>query len=259
MNKPLNEPRKILAILIGTLWIPVILFCAHLLNSVRNGTVFSFSILSLVLLLILLSIRWLSRYLGSGKLTMVRIRKQFFYGLLIPLCLLTVFAMIYSKFIAQDIIQQIYLIKELSVILMFLYIANSFFIVIRLDKQSLLTGRKIEAKEHYHEKVLVYHKGAYVPINLMEIALIYQQRQINWLITFDGEQHILDLSLKAIQEILDEKHFFKINRSHIVHKDAVDKFSSGSYGKINIILKINEITSTVSKDRAKDFRRWFYK
>ena len=109
-----------------------------------------------------------------------------------------------------------------------------------------------------HDKVIVYHKGAYGPVRLIEIALIDQRNQINWLITFKEEKHILDLSLMEINDVLGTKQFFKINRSQIVNKEAICKFRSGSFGKIELTLNVNAINATISKDRAKDFRKWFY-
>lgn len=263
MNKLPKKAHHMFEFLIWLLWIPVILFCSQLIISGRNGTIFHFILVVLLLLFILLSIRWLSKYLegttSAATPILARIRKQFLYGFIAPLFALAILASVYDEFINENAIQQIYLIKELSIVIMFLYVANSFYLVIHVDRKLSLSTVKVEEIENYNEKVLVYHQGAYVPINLMEIALIHQLGQINWLVTFEQEEHILDLSLKSIQEILSPKHFFKINRNQIVHKDAIDKFSAGRYGKINVVLKIKELTSTVSKDRAKDFRKWFYK
>lgn len=256
-------PQYILMFLLWILWIPVILFCSHLLVSGRGGSNFYFISVALVLLALLLGVRWLSIYLDNSLSTIehsiVRIRKQFLYGFLVPVATILILALIYDSLIDDDAIQPNHLLRELSVAMMFFYVANSFHLVLHIDRPFLLTTVKVEEKKQFHEKVLVYQKGSYLPINLMEIALIYQHDQINWLITFEEEEHILDLSLKSIQEILNAQYFFKINRNQIVHKDAIHKFNAGSYGKINIELKIKNITSTVSKDRAKDFRKWFYK
>ncbi|RYG22301.1 MAG: LytTR family transcriptional regulator [Chitinophagaceae bacterium] len=264
MNSLLYKSGKAVTVIIGMLWIPVILFCTHLLVSGRTGSVFCFVLVGLLLLSILLGVRWLANYLEKTKIavhtTIGQIGKQFLYGFLIPLCGLAILAFLYDELIDDDAITRALFGKELSLVALFLYVANSFYLVVYLDRQLFESStQKQEEVACYHEKVLVYHRGTYVPINLMEIALIYQADQINWIITFKEEEHILDLSLKAIQEILSVTHFFKINRSQIIHKDAVEKFSAGRYGKINVALTVNNVTSTVSKDRAKDFREWFYK
>ncbi len=257
------KAHRLFESLIWVLWIPVILFCSQIIVSGRNGTIFYFTFVALVLLFILLGIRWFSKNLERTTRTVIhtlaRMRKQFLYGFIAPLFALVILASVYDEFINENAIQQIHLLKELSILIMFFYVANSFYLVIHVDRQFSLSTVKVAEIECYNEKVLVYHKGAYVPINLMQIALIYQLGQINWLVTFELEEHVLDLSLKSIQEILSPKHFFKINRNQIVHKDAIDNFSAGRYGKINVVLKIKGLTSTVSKDRAKDFRKWFYK
>lgn len=261
MNQLPKKPRKVITFLIWTLWIPIILFCSHFLTSARNGKVFSFLILAIVLLFLLLVVEKLSRYLEN---TMPkennynsRIFKQFLLGFLGPLCSFVILDTVYYEYIHDDVIQHASFIKELFVIAMFLYIINTFYLIIYMHRK-FSTPAPPEADKSYHEKVLVYDKGSYIPVNLMEIALIDQKNQINWLITFTEGEHVLELSLKAIQEILCIKQFFKINRNQIVNKNAIHKFKPASFGKLDLTLKIKPIKATVSKDRAKDFRKWFY-
>ena len=115
-----------------------------------------------------------------------------------------------------------------------------------------------EHGEIYQEKLLVYHRGSYVPMRLNEIAMIDQIAHINWLITFNNEEYILDSTLKEISMLLNQHHFFQINRNQIVNKEMVKSFSPGTFGKIELTLKSGKITR-VSKGRAKEFRKWLSK
>ena len=259
MNQLLYKPSKVIAFLIWTLWIPVILFCSYLLISIRNGSTFVFVLLFTAQLFMLFAIGRLSIHLEKINNTVTRILKQFIYGFFAPLCSIIISIIAYDEFLGDHAIKYVHLIKELSILAVFLYIVNIFCLVIHLDRQFSTSMVPIQDEECYNKSILVYHKGAYMPVNLIEIALIYQQNQINWLITFKEEEYILDLSLKDIHEVLCVKQFFKINRNQIVHKDAILKFRSGSFGKIDLILNINSIHTTVSKGRAKDFRKWFFK
>ena len=252
MKKQRTKPRKEITFLIWTFWTPIILFCANELLFLRNFTIFSFFLLSMVLFFVLFVIGRISNYLEKENNYNIRIRRQFLYGFLIPLLFIVILAKLYDK-------QSIFLIKDLLIIIMYLYIANSFYLVIHMDNQFSMITLPIEEDKGCQDKVVVYHKGAYGPVRLIEIALIDQRNQINWLITFKEEKHILDLSLKEINDVLGTKQFFKINRNQIVNKEAISKYRSGSFGKIELALNVNAINATISKDRAKDFRKWFYK
>jgi len=255
MKQLLPKQTKVIAFLI---WIPVILFCTHLLIDVRNASVLSFLILSIFLYFILLVVGKVSVRLNKVNNSVIRMTKQFIYGFIFPLFLVITIVTLCDKFISDAVIQSDYLFKELMILSTYLYVANSFYLIIHLDRKFSVQMPLVEEGKRFHDKVVVYHNGAYAPINLMEIALIDQRSQINWLITFKEDEHILDLSLKVINDIIGAKQFFKINRSQIVHKDAISKFKSGSFGKIELILNVNNINATVSKDRAKEFRKWFY-
>ncbi|MES2653048.1 MAG: LytTR family transcriptional regulator DNA-binding domain-containing protein [Bacteroidota bacterium] len=259
MKQLLKKQRKVITFLIWTLWIPIILFCAHLLIAMRSNSIFPFLILSIVLFFILIVIGKISNELEKESNYAGRIFKQFLYGFLMPSFSLIIIIVLYDIFINDDTVQSIHLLKELLIIAAYLYFVNSFYLVVHIGQKFSIQLLPIEEEKCYHDKVVVYHQGAYGPINLMEIALIDQRHQINWLVTFKEEEHILNLSLNAINDILGVKQFFKINRSQIVHKEAIGKFKAGSFGKIELALNVNAINATVSKDRAKEFRKWFYR
>lgn len=257
MKQLLKKQRKITTVLTWTLWIPVILFCSYLIVELRASSIISFFILALILFFILIVIGKISGSLEKVNAYPRRIFKQFLYGFLMPSLSLITIIVLYDKFFNNEVVPGLHLLNELIIVITYLYVVNSFFLVIDLDKQFSFQILPIVHENHFHEKVVVYNKGEYGQINLMEIALIDQQNQINWLITFKEERHILDLPLKTITEILGVEHFFKINRCQIVHKQAINTFRSGSFGKIDLLLHVNEVKATVSKDRAKEFRQWF--
>lgn len=251
---PKKHP-KVIAFLIWSLWGPVILFTAHLVVAVQIQSIFPYLILCTILLAILIVIGRISKELEKNNNLKARIIKQFLYGFLAPILVITIAIALYSRLVSHPL-QLIKYIIQLIVIVVFLYIANSFYLVIHLDRKFSVAALPVGEEQQVHDKVVVHHQGAYGSIKLMEIALIDQRNQINWLITFKEERQILDLTLKQIGEILGVTNFFKINRNQIVHKDAIRQFKAGSFGKIELSLTINGIHATVSKDRAAEFRRW---
>ncbi len=90
-----------------------------------------------------------------------------------------------------------------------------------------------------------------------EIAYIYAEDKSTYAVTREGKRHILDLTLDAVQEAVDPRHFFRISRSQIVAIDAIESISK----HVNNRLKVNllprpEFESFVSRFRINDFLEW---
>lgn len=248
-------------------WIPAMLFCTHLLISIRNPTAFfghnrkPFICLFILLLILCWFIREVTSYLDKHEPILnnylKRLIKQFLFGFLLPLSGMLILAMSYDNWINGHAIQINFLLKEFSIVVFILYFLNGIYIAISLDKQFSIANAKRANERLFDDKFLVYHRGYYVRINLTEVAMVYQSERINWVITFNGEKYILDLSLKEANHILKSHQFFTVTRTQIIHKDIIEKFRPGTFGKIELKLTIKGISTTVSKDKAARFRKWF--
>ncbi|MES2418122.1 MAG: LytTR family DNA-binding domain-containing protein [Bacteroidota bacterium] len=185
------------------------------------------------------------------------ILSQLIFEFLSSLLVLTLFALLCFYFLNEKMLQENYFMKELPLIGLILCVFNGFYIAVYLNKSILNAIKKENEQKQLPgvKRLSVYYKGAYILINLMEIAFINQSSHINWLITFKGEEYILDQTLKEIFALLDAQQFFKINRNQIVNKEIIKSFKQGTFGKLELKLKTGKAT-TVSKDRAKEFRRW---
>ena len=247
--------------------IPIMLFCAHLFTSLRNPLVlfseinqrffWAFPLLLAFGLFIRKATIYLDKYEPIAVNLFKRLMKQLLVGFLIPLIFMITLLIIYDRYLDGNPIDFASLIKELIFLTLLLYILNGVYIAIGIERQiSTFTNEEIGAAEE-SPKLLGYRRGAYVPISLGEVALIYQVDHLNWIVTFTGERYVLNLSLKKAHDILNVVEFFRINRSQIVHKEVIQELRPGSFGKIELTLKVQAITTTVSKGRAKHFRKWF--
>lgn len=104
---------------------------------------------------------------------------------------------------------------------------------------------------------LLAKKGSeYLSFPWEEIAYIFTEHKINFLKDWAGKQYILDKNLTELENELDPKIFFRLNRKYIVNIRAIEKFKSDN-GKIRIFLK-PEVKEEihVSKETAGMFRKW---
>ncbi len=267
MNLKLTKERISTAFLNSAFWIPILFFCTQLFVSIRSeNSLFEVSKYAIVVFILLAVLCWsvkkvviyLDKHQPVANNYAKRLVKQSLYGLIIPLGAVLLLLVAYDKSIDERIIQKAFLLKELSLCAFFLYMFNCASVSIELEKRVSILPKEPDNDKQFNEKFLVYRKGFYAPINLIEVAMVYQSGHLNWIVTFDDERYVLNISLKEANTILDSQNFFAINRTHIIHRAVVETVRSGSFGKIELKLTLQAIITTVSKGRASGFRKWFY-
>lgn len=104
---------------------------------------------------------------------------------------------------------------------------------------------------------IVVKKGTeFVALEIDAIAYFFTEHRIVFVRDFHGRQFIFDKNLSAIEESIDMKTFFRINRKFIANIRAVEKFKPDN-GKIRIFLNPEMKEEIhVSKESAPEFRKW---
>jgi DNA-binding LytR/AlgR family response regulator len=128
-------------------------------------------------------------------------------------------------------------------------------------EQHFVQGNLLKLIHHASNQVfkerIVAKKGTeFVALSLDEIAFFFSEHRIVFVRDFSGHQFMVDKNLGELEENLDRKKFFRINRKFIAHINAIEKFKPDN-GKIKIFLR-PEVKEDVhvSKETAPDFRRW---
>lgn len=93
-------------------------------------------------------------------------------------------------------------------------------------------------------------------LNVTDIS--YFQAQGDFVLAFDkkGNKHILNQSLSGIDDSIDPKKFFRINRSEIVNIDVIVKFDSYTKNRLAISLEDPAPKLYTSNSRSPEFRSW---
>ncbi len=71
-----------------------------------------------------------------------------------------------------------------------------------------------------------------------------------------GKKHILNYSLTAIEEAIDPRQFFRINRSEIVNMDSILKYDAYTKNRLVITLGRPAINLYTTNSRTPEFRSW---
>ena len=136
-----------------------------------------------------------------------------------------------------------------------------------LDVEKILGAlTQRQATKEYRERFLVYLNDRIVPVKSEEIAYFYSEDKNNHIVTHDGSVYIIDSTMDVIMNGLDPERFFKISRSCIFSKNAVQSVTKLLGGRLRISPKTEPSKVlgtapdlTVSRSRVEDFLDWLEK
>lgn len=113
--------------------------------------------------------------------------------------------------------------------------------LIKNDKQQL---SRILVKIGYNLKI----------VQTDEVSCFFSENKIVYLQTKE-RTFPTDFTLDELQEVLDEKKFFRVNRQFILNSDYIKNIHTSPYYKVELHFQPEE-EITVSRDRVKDFKDW---
>ncbi|OYU94923.1 MAG: DNA-binding response regulator [Bacteroidetes bacterium B1(2017)] len=94
-------------------------------------------------------------------------------------------------------------------------------------------------------------------VEIADIAYFYTEDKADFLITFQGQKMLMDYHLDEIQNMVDPKQFFRINRQFIVNIKAIGEMVTHSKSRVKLSLKpAIHIETIVSAERSSDFKDW---
>lgn len=112
-------------------------------------------------------------------------------------------------------------------------------------------------KTEYQERFIVRFGQKIKSIKANDISYFYVKTENVFLCTRDNINYPLDFSLDKLENILDPKEFFRINRQFIIGFNAIENMYPLSKSRIKIELKPQADCETiVSYSRLSDFKKW---
>lgn len=121
--------------------------------------------------------------------------------------------------------------------------------------------RRLQAVTHgtggARDRYLVRRGGGHLVVKVADIAYIYTEDKLVFLVTAGGQRHLLDKALGEIEGELDPARFFRANRATLVNIDAIVRCEP--YGKGKLLLELSPPARepvVVSQERAAACRAW---
>ena len=127
------------------------------------------------------------------------------------------------------------------------------------DYQQRVSEKNKEDKEDpaVKRRILTYLRNELLPVSIKEIAHIYTENSITYVVCFDGKRSTTNSSLDELFSQLDSSHFFRANRQFIIAISSIDKIVK--YGKNQLKILVNpksEAGILISKNKAAEFKQW---
>jgi hypothetical protein len=106
-------------------------------------------------------------------------------------------------------------------------------------------------------RILTYIRNELKPISTSEIAYIYTETTITYVVCADGKRSTTNSSLDELMSNLDEHVFFRANRQFIIAISSIEKIVRYGNNQLKILVNPNsEVDIIISKNKAAEFKQW---
>jgi len=120
-----------------------------------------------------------------------------------------------------------------------------------------IAGLLQNSKKTYKSRFIIKVGQKIKSVKAEKIACFYSMMKATYLQTDQKRNYPIDYTLDQLEEILDPKIFFRVNRKLIIHFDAIDEIHTWSGSRLKIVLLCNyDEDIVVSRDRVKAFKDW---
>jgi DNA-binding LytR/AlgR family response regulator len=120
--------------------------------------------------------------------------------------------------------------------------------------ESIINQLQSKTKERFLIKIGEHYRS----VQTSMINCFYIKERYNFIHIDKGKNYPIDYSLDKIEQLIDSKSFFRINRNFIINYSAIQDIIAYSSNRLKIVL--NDWTEKeeiiVSRERVSDFKEW---
>jgi DNA-binding LytR/AlgR family response regulator len=90
------------------------------------------------------------------------------------------------------------------------------------------------------------------------VAYFQADNKIVYLIDKEGNRYVVDYTLEKLEEQLDPQYYFRLNRSFIVHIEAIQQVKPYFNSRLKLAVKgaVPSEDMVISRERVADFKIW---
>lgn len=130
--------------------------------------------------------------------------------------------------------------------------------IISYQEKISIEPEKINEQRHSTKtRILTYTRNELVPMPTDDIAYIFTENTITYVVDHNNKQTTTNVSLDELFSQLDSTHFFRANRQFIISINSLNKIVKYGNNQLKILVKPNTETDIIiSKNKASQFKKW---
>lgn len=107
------------------------------------------------------------------------------------------------------------------------------------------------------KRILTYLRNELLPIAIDDIAYIYTENTITYVVDMHGKKATTNSSLDELYSGLDSSFFYRANRQFIIAISSIEKIIRYSNSQLKILVNPNsEVDIIIGKNKAAEFKQW---
>jgi len=107
------------------------------------------------------------------------------------------------------------------------------------------------------KRILTYLRNELLPVSTEDIAYIYTENTITYVIDIHGKRSTTNNSLEELFSGLDSSYFYRANRQFIIAISSIDKIIRYGNNQLKILVTPkSEVDIIIGKNKAAEFKQW---
>ena len=109
------------------------------------------------------------------------------------------------------------------------------------------------------KRILTYLRNELLPVSTDDIAYIYTENTITYVVQTNGKRSTANNSLDELFSSLDSSIFYRANRQFIIAISSIEKIIRYGNSQLKIlVIPKSEVDIIIGKNKASEFKQWLY-
>ncbi len=115
----------------------------------------------------------------------------------------------------------------------------------------------LSQKSDWKTRFLLKAGARFDIVETTEVAYLYAEDKVVFLVTKEQKKYFVDETLDEVEQKLNPKNFFRINRKYLAQLTAIERIEPHFNGRLKIKLRHREDDDVyVSREKAEVFKKW---
>lgn len=117
--------------------------------------------------------------------------------------------------------------------------------------------QSLQQPQQFKQRFVIRLGEHMLTIEVPDIAYFCTENKVNFIITKSGKRYPCDYTLDQLEDLIDPKAFFRINRQFIISYGSISEMFT--YSKARVLIKLNpptKLDTIVSTERSAAFKSW---